>query len=364
MVYCQSFYGIQCCVLITFIMKFRRNLTLRIGFILYISFASITSLFVIKGNTFFQFSEIVFLCILPFCYPLIKDVKLTRIDFLFILYCLIFLINCLFHFEETVLLESLGVFYLALLFFLLSRFLSTIEDFRVYLGKVFRGLILVSSLTALLGILFYEVGITDRFLVVYENYPYLGKIIKLTGFTWCNLLLSTLCVSSLFLTTLPIRKRTKIGFISIGILIAFFTFSKEFILFGVLLITLVLYQNNKSRDLKSLFPVLAVFLAIFMVTFSFYVVKPKNLSKEEMNLANMNGIGETAHFQAFNVDFYPTIYFFHLQGSLKLIRQNPIFGVGSGNFKKELDSLKELGFYPADMETRETHDLYWGKQQN
>lgn len=333
---------------------------LELGFLLIISLAAITDFLKIKGHNFIQFSEIVFLVLLPFCFPLLKNLKFTRFDYLLIFYLLLHLGSFAIYQNFPTLAEFVGISYLFALYFLLSRFLSQVKNLDAFLTKAMVGLCTVAIVTGLISYLLHLFGITSKFMVFYRDYPYFGDVWRLRGFSWFNLLFSNICLCLFFLVILPIRTSWKYILTISGLLISLLTYSKELVLFLALYALLLASFRYKPLKNLKLLTVYSFALAVFMSTTTFFVIKPSHLSKANFNIENSKQIGAEAVFSIGQFDFYPTTYYFLFDGAIQLIPKAPLTGIGAGMFPEELDLLREQGRYPESISSLVVHDFYWG----
>ena len=203
--------------------------TLRILFFLYISFASITSLWQLGFlGAKLQASEFIFLLILPFSLPLLQDIRLSSMDFLLIGYIFLFFLNLLFHPELNVFLEVIGVLYLFILYFILSRFLATLSNNNSFIEQAFLSMLVVACVTAILGYLFFVFEISTKFIMSYKSYPYFGDVIRWKGFSASpNLLTSNICIALFILQISTVKSYWKWLITLFALGIGFMTLSKQ-----------------------------------------------------------------------------------------------------------------------------------------
>jgi len=327
--------------------------------ILIIALSSITALLEIKGSRFIQPQEIVFLIFLPVNLSLLLNIKVfTFLDKLFSFYLLIFFINILANPSLTSLIETVGVTYLFTTYLIISRVFARGTDFDALLKNSIIGLLITSISIGTFSVLLHVFGFSDRFVSFYPKFPYLGDVWRINGFTWSNLLLSNIGFGLFFLVQIRIARIWKIILVSVGFCVGAFTLSKELVIL-FMLFTFLLYSFSKDRA-----PILFLLgysgiLATFAIVFTFFVLKPVDVTITDFNLENDTQIGSESILTINKIEFYPTTYFFLFKSSIEMIKQNPLFGLGSGRFKEELINLK--GIYPESLKKYDTHDFYWGQ---
>lgn len=309
----------------------------------------------------FQLSEILFLFLFPLSIPLLKKIKYTPIDFLFLGYASLFIINVFFHPELNVLLEVSGTLYLVGMYFLLSRFLAQVPQIDTYLTKAFLGLLAFACISATIGYLLYVFGVSTRYVIDYKNYPYFGDVVRWRGFSASpNMLSSIICVSIFFIQSSTIKPLQKWLLTLLALGIAALTFSKELAaFFALLLFMLVIPKLFKTLPLKITIPYFSL-LALVMVALTFFIYVPKQL-EANLNYDNKEVIAHEPILSTAQLDVIPTSYYYLFQSAKTFAAQHPIAGIGVGNFQFELKKLKEQGGYPSNIPIYETHDFYWGQ---
>lgn len=326
---------------------------------LIISLSSITNLIKINNITFIQPQEIVFLISLPFIYLYLRNtISFTRLDKLILFYLSIFLCNLILNPSIETLIEVFGTFYLITLYFIVSRILVKSNNINLLIENSILGLLITSILTGLISYTFHALGITDRFMYRYYGFPYFGDVWRLNGFTWSNLLLSCISFCLFFLPKMKLNVIYKMGLTLIGFTIGLLTYSKEIIVLLSLFIFQLysIYNNKFSRILLISY---SAIISVPVIFFTFFVVKPTNMNRNDLNINNERQISKDAILKIGNLECYPTTYFFLFKSSIEMIKENPLSGIGSGKFYAALNNLKYK--YPEKFTSYDTHDFYWGQ---
>ncbi len=309
----------------------------------------------------FQLSEILFLLLFPLSIPLLKKIKFTPIDYLFLGYASLFIINVFLHPELNVLLEVSGTLYLVSMYFLLSRFLAQVPQIDAYLKKAFLGLLVFACISAIIGYLLYVFDLSTRYVIDYKDYPYLGDIVRWRGFSASpNMLSSIICICIFFIQSSAMKPLQKWLITLLVLCIAAMTFSKELAaFFALLLFMLVIPKLFRRLPLRLTLPYFGI-VTIVMVALTFFVYVPKQL-ETNLNYDNKQVIAHEAIFSTEHLDVIPTSYYYLFQAAKTFITRHPIAGIGVGNFQFDLKNLKKEGGYPSNIPIYETHDFYWGQ---
>lgn len=336
-----------------------KNSILGILIIAYAASCCITTL-PFGGMLPIQISEIIFLFMLPFAPGYFRNVTVTRIDKILFLYLGIFLLNAAVHVEAVTRMEVAGTIYLVVMSLLLSRFFAEPGNYDKYLPKAMYGLYYTCIITGLGGYILHSLGISDYFGHIYGNYPYFGDIWRLDGLTWCNLLLSCIAFSTFFILSFEKKRERKILFAIAGLITGAFTVSKEMVIYAALLgIAASNFLSEKKYHL--LIKASCLVLAVFMVCATFFAVKVKEEPLQSSHLTNETQIGEDVLFASGNFAFHGTTYFYMAKSAVTLLKDNILFGVGSGQFRDKLSELQEKGEYPPKLNVYDTHDFYLGQ---
>lgn len=292
----------------------------------------------------FLIKEIIFGLVKPF--PL-------RIPLL--IYCFFILINLFFFFDKITLAGNLGNFYT----FLIPITLFTLgKKAKNSLIAIERGLIIAAILipiSCLLSYLIFYFGVSETYVFKYVDYPYLGDIVRVKGFTTTPnevVFISSTCLFFLLFKPLKIKRNYKIWlctFISVAL---FFTYSKEIIIIPMA-IFIGYFLTNKKWILFSWVSTILAITFISMITFLYFSSDEKLKEKDYLDRTEVV-------FEIKKIKAYPTAYFWLNRSGRKMIQENPLLGVGFGNFSKEVDQHKLQGFYPKNLPSLRAHDNYVG----
>lgn len=327
-------------------------------FVFYISCCCITDIAIFQLPQI-QISELIFVGAFPFCFIYFDKIRLTNIDVALLAYVIVFMINAIYHQEKSIYLEAFGCIYLVVMSVLLSRFLAYQGNFSTYLPIAIKGLFVVSVLTGIVGLLLHYLNVDHSLGYIYKDFPYLGDVWRLNGYTWNNLLLSCIAFSSFYIIGFNSNVVKVLVFVFIALCISIFTLSKEILIFGGLL-SFGLLSRKYVMPKKTFFGII-IFLAIIMIWFTFFVSKPTSQSFEEAKINNSSQIDPNRLFSIAEYDFYGTTYFYMAKASIFMISNTPLVGIGSGKFSTELQDLQSKETYPPNLSVYDTHDFYWGQ---
>lgn len=339
---------------------FHQNNMLGWLIIAYISSCCITTLSLF-GIYQIQIPEVIFLLLIPLGIRYIKDTRqVTKLDTILFIYLIIFLVNAIFHPNAKTLTEVLGTFYVVIMSHIFSRFLSFKNNFEIYLPKAIYGLFFTSVISGLAGYLLHITGITNYFGHFYGNYPYFGDVWRLDGLTWCNLLVSCIMLSLLFLHIFEKDHKKLVYYTITGILVCALTLSKEIV---ILITILVMLYVSKSYFVhyKKFFAFGSCSVALFVGFMTFFAVRDKNLTFNESSISNNSQIGEEILFSGEGYAFHGTTYFYLAKSAAELFTENKVKGIGSGQFYDKILERQKIGKYPASLTPYDTHGFYLGQ---
>lgn len=153
---------------------------------------------------YIQFTEIFF--IFGLIYIIKKKIPLPKntlngIDISYLFLILILFLNIILHPNKIVGLQVLASLYLISLYFLFSLLLkskSFESNYRILKNATKFGLIFLIIIGYIGLLLFYSIGF-KKFVLVYENYPYFGDVIRTKGLNFSpNIYISILTFSFVF----------------------------------------------------------------------------------------------------------------------------------------------------------------------
>ncbi len=311
----------------------------------------------------FQLTELFFLLLFPaFLWILYKDHKngsFTTLDLLVVYYLCLNTLNFAFHYPATQLSEYIGVVYLGMMYFLVSNLIGRGYITMTQITKSMRYLLAITVGSGMIGFFLYQTGVTSKFVVLYDDYPYLGNVVRWCGFSWCTIYVGCIILPCFYLIS-QLTSQRKIFLVTlVSLLFCSFSLSKEIILFVILLFFYNLGIRRISMpSFKIILPLIFV-VSVFMVTTTFFVIKPTS-QKINIKIENVNQVGDKQILKTDLFEVYPTTYYYMFRNAFDMLAEHPFFGIGNGQFMEQLEIRKHSGRYPQKLTTNDTHDLYWG----
>lgn len=337
-------------------------------YLLSISFQTIFS-FPFIGNKL-QLPEIIFLFTCIFLLLNLKKIPFdlftfNLLDRALMAYLGVTLITAFFANNIHPFLEFFGLLYLLINYFLIRLFFISIpQRMPSFISKNLIGMGLIAAFFGLVGLGLTYFGGENPLGYVYKNYPYLGDVIRVNGFTSTpNMLASILNVSIIFLLINIFEKRNLRLFSILSILLTayFFTFAKIIILLfiGVIFLIIQKQQFNLSAFTKFSLRFIALsFFILYLVGTHFIFVKKTDLALEEIKKSAFNTgvvVGKTASYE-----IIPTSYLTLKQSTYYLGKEHFFTGVGVGNHGIYFKRLKEEGLFPKHIPNYDPHSTYFG----
>ncbi len=225
--------------------------------------------------------------------------------------------------------------------------------------------VVFACLLAIFGWLFNLFGVSNSFVGQVIDYPYLGAIGRAKALTPTPNMLASLILVSFFLLTYinissPVKKYKrphKVLFILL-ILASILAVSKTIILIvASLSLFASFYGSVSSKAMLYFFRSLSVFLFMFYVVAS-HVVIDFNHGKDLQGSQELGYVLDGVQFGNFYIA--PTAYYALKKGSIEVIKNNSLFGVGPGQYNKYYDSLKEKGIYNNKIDAYDPHNTFLG----
>ena len=314
----------------------------------YLLFALLLSLLYTKilffpfVNYLVQPFEIIFLILLGI--GIIRKYPRPSISKLSYLFLAFPLLHLLIHLKVGVALEFIRTVYLMSFLVWISWLF---KEVNINLRLVFSiGIILFIANAIVAGLLYFYGGNTT-YVYVYPGYPYLGDVVRTQGFNATPNQMSSLAAIPLAYHFFV--KKINLWLIIGLLMVLFSSLSKEIApLFAVIGVFLLL--KNKWLLYLSLFVIIAG-----TVTLTFFVIADQLPANIRPSIIDSNPI-----FCFGNWCAYPTPYFHLFRAAIQGFLENPIEGLGIGNFYEYTLLLKETGFYPKKITSVECHDIYWG----
>ena len=315
-----------------------------------------------------QLPEIVFLLTILFLLLNNKKIvfsklKLNMLDIALIIYLVIILLSTFFTNNLRPLLELLILSYLFLTYLTVRLFLISIENqFENFIKKGIIGLGIVAAIFGIIGLFTTWYFGSNLLGFIYQNYPYFGNTIRISGFTSTpHMLASILNVSILFLLISIFEKKNTKRFIIILLLsfAYFFTFAKIIILLLIGVIFIFLKKQTFSSLVRNGLRIISFSLFVFyMLATHFILISKTNPNLEAIKKKAFNTgeiIGETQ-----NNYIIPTTYTTLKQSAFHLGKKYWITGVGAGNHGSYFNELKAEGLFPKHIPDYDPHSTYFG----
>lgn len=276
------------------------------------------------------------------------------LDTALLLLTLAILLSTFMNYTKDSALESVGSLYLFIFYFIFSRLLAFFSNTEYIVKTGFKGSLIVCVIAGWIGMLIYLIFDNSEFVTLYFNYPYLGDVVRMIGFSSSsNVLVSNICIAGLIL--IPLSKKIPLWVWIVVLVTILFTLSKEIFLYAAGGAIFFLYKKGKIKRLGliALMSMIA-FIYIGLIYFTFDLNK-KNLT-EPINPLVVSE--EPIHLG--NFDVYPTIYLHLAKSELNISQNYWPWGCGKGNFIHTLAEEKANGNYPEKMLLNEPHDIYPG----
>jgi hypothetical protein len=250
---------------------------------------------------------------------------------------------------------------------------------------------LASISTTIIGLValglayFFDVSLTQ--LVKHcTGFPYLGDVFRVKSTFWnykvftCYLCIAIPMTISLMSYSEKRNLRLFLGFLLVLFLVnAFFTFSRGWvgILVGMFLAFLktdnnTTWNNPKLLLLNVIFLISLLCFGVFGLVSRWYcfgfnlqtshinspVVKEKIKRKHALHVFDHQGGANRVNIEYYCVD---DPYYVIKKGSMRMIEEHPILGVGIGNFNNGMKKLIRSGYLPETLPAFDPHSVYFGK---
>jgi len=256
-------------------------------------------------------------------------------------------------------LTSIKLIYL----FLLSISITLSVDTRI---KFFVA-ILIIPLSALIGSVFLEIfavlnnGIYENY-YIYRIHPYLGETRQFFGFSKTpNNLAMSLVPLLIFIIIIQILEKLNKKLIIINsiillllIYIILLTQSKS-ICVGVITL-LIVYLKNTNIKLKIKVILLTMIVIIFQIIVHLIILN--NSAGNIVNLRDIIG-SENPIFQTSEFRIYVSQYFLLKKIAIQAIINNPLSGIGLGNFGSYAEKYSAINYEQLHTENPLPHSLYF-----
>ena len=317
-------------------------------------------LFYFEGLMYkFQFTEILFIVGLIYFVINFKKIRfpgLNLIDYSFLFLAFILILNVACHYQKNVALQVTSTLYLISLYFLISKVLIPNNSKKLNLmlryGSAIGFWLMIA--VGVIGFWVHYLFGVKNFVLIYDDYPYFGNVFRVKGFSYSpNIYISLLC----FFTCIKhYSEKLKWWHILLVFVLAIATLTKE----ALILIAILLVFSVQIINLNKKLLFIPVLLAgLLYLVFSWFVISFNN--KEFAIHGNVKRVTSVSPVYS-NSDFeiYSTTYFSLFKTGIIMFKDNPVTGVGLGNFSKELINYSNSGIYPEHYEKYDPHDSYFG----
>jgi hypothetical protein len=314
-----------------------------------------------------QLTEIFFLLTLPFVpYKKIWSYQLnTNNTFikLVLLYLMFDLTSSILSHQAGSLFESLGRFYLFAFFLILNYHFSTFKTDEL-LSQIFYLFIFCTiclAIMAIYGYIMISLNKWTPYYLFFLNYPYFGSIYRLRGPTiHPSMLISLVTFPLIYFMGIfkgsRIKQIVTIGFILLFIC-AFLTFSKSLLLIAFAAVVFLLKRLGVISKATLFITTLIFTLAMIFIT---HVIVINKNSTEAKNFQSTNFTSDRVLFENDHYKALEASYLTLKKVELKMAAEHPLFGVGTGNFNKQLHVYKKLGLFPQKLPDFDPHSTYLG----
>ena len=310
-----------------------------------------------------QPTEIIFLLMLPLAFLRYKN-RLFDLPRPWLIAAMVYLAANLFSGfysgEIEAILESFGRVYLVVLTLIIAAFVRYEDRVRRRAELLIKswslGGVIMASLT-LVAIVAAALGWDSRLVVLYEDYPYFGTVIRAKGLTGgANSLVYVSLLPLLYLYRRVRMGRGGLAWFALLMLICLATISKELVL--VLLGLLLVDPYVTARFAK--FQLLAIVVASLTLWFGthYIVQRPKEVTGTY--LEGTEYTSERIVYRNESFQLLETSYTALKRAGLIVAAKHPLAGVGPGKFGSKLPVEKALGNYPSHLPDYDPHSTWIG----
>ncbi|PPR49227.1 MAG: hypothetical protein CFH15_01316 [Alphaproteobacteria bacterium MarineAlpha5_Bin5] len=294
----------------------------------------------------------------------IKD-EFNYIDLCVIYYLISCIISFLLGSKYFISYEDIfGYFYLTFLYFYIKFLLN--KKFTNLIITFFVISALVCSIIGLIGFTNSLFVNKSNFLLHFENnYPYFGEVNRIQSIMrspsmMCNFLIIGVCASFIKL----LKNKSYINFLIFIIIISCFTLSltKSLICLILSLYIILISYSNFKRNLKITFSTFAIILVILIYfTISHFLISFEPIKNYNDNIFILVDKYYKYTFFKHEIFIYPTSYYYNKIASMLAFSNNPLFGVGIGNYNLFIDELKTFNNFPLNFPNWDPHSTYFGE---
>ncbi|SEQ18830.1 O-antigen ligase family protein [Neolewinella agarilytica] len=257
-------------------------------------------------------------------------------------------------------LESLGRVYLVVLALIVAQFVQSgkVESHNAEkLVQAWSAGAIVMAVLTIIGYAAAVNGYLNQTVVVYENYPYFGTVIRAKGLTGgANSLAYVSMIPLLYLYRRIRNGKSGKGWLVLLVTVCLLTISKEFVL---ILLGCFLIDPWVMDNWRKLRPMAVVGISLFLWFGTHLIVQRPNDVKGSY-LEGTEYTSENVFWKGDNVQLLETSYLALKKAGISVGKKHPLLGVGPGEFNKYLPEEKAKGVYPDHLPDYDPHSTWVG----
>ena len=237
------------------------------------------------------------------------------------------------------------------------RYETKIPDRVEFLVKSWTAGAIVMAVVTLIGVAVALAGWNNPLVVIYENYPYFGTVIRAKGFTGGANSLVYVCLLPLLYRYRRFRLRGKgLGWLMALLAVCAATISKDLLLVGLGLVLVDPYISGRFRPFKVVM-ITAAALCLWFGT-HYIVQRPNDVTGTY--LEGTQYTSERVVYRTDAVQLLETSYTALKKAGVSVALKYPLAGVGPGRFNYALPREKSLGNYPEHLPDYDPHSTWIG----
>lgn len=287
-----------------------------------------------------------------------KNTRLIYLGYALLIYGCLNLFSGIHSGDFDAILEGLGRNYLLVVmtFAVLYVYETGQKGLDRALQAWFWGAIAMALITYL-GYLFTFLGFPNRAVASIANYPYWGTVYRAAGWTGgSGMLVLVFIVPTLYAWRKWRDRAWHWSTWATLLFILFLTLSKEVVLVLLGMAMLDPYWRQLPKIFKA--PLIASFALVFWFGTHFLVLPQQDINETYLNntqFTNEKVLGSIGEYQVVE-----TSYTALKRAGWLIGIKYPWFGVGPGQFSKQLPAEKELGNYPKHIPSYDPHSTWMG----
>lgn len=310
-----------------------------------------------------QPTELVFLCLFPLAvYHYGRKLLPASRNLLFVagFYLSANLVSAINAGTLNAILEALGRGYLLALALLIAQYVKAGEDGNRRAEELViawsAGALLMAVISAI-GYIAALNGVLNRTVLVYENYPYFGTMLRASGLTGGANSVVYVCLLPLLYYYRKIRRGGKgwgLLLLLFGICLA--TISKDLVLIFLGCFLVDPWVIRKAKQLRPL----AVAGTALVLWFGTHFIVQRPVEVTGSYLEGTSYTSEKILWQGNDLQLLETSYLALKNAGVSVGSKHPLVGVGPGQFNGYLPEEKALGNYPAHLPEYDPHSTWIG----